>query len=126
VLELQHAKTTTCAWQLEAQLEAAPVEQFPENHAIVHQSGSRQGPIIMSQNDSNTNADAEAKLMPMTIILCTEVTVVIDEHTLIHKACFICPQNVIVKRARLQCVDVIAINKLHSWGKIIWKQTCIL
>jgi hypothetical protein len=37
-LELRHAETTTSASQLEAHLQAAPVEQFPENHNIVEQS----------------------------------------------------------------------------------------
>jgi hypothetical protein len=36
-LELRCAETTTSASQLEASLEAAPIEQFPENHDIVEQ-----------------------------------------------------------------------------------------
>jgi ferredoxin len=37
-LELRRAETTTSASQLEAHLQAAPVEQFPEYHDIVEQS----------------------------------------------------------------------------------------
>jgi hypothetical protein len=37
-LELHHVETTTSASQLEAHLQAAPVEQFPENQYIVEQS----------------------------------------------------------------------------------------
>jgi hypothetical protein len=36
-LELLHAETTTFASQLEAHLQAAPVEQFPENQYIIEQ-----------------------------------------------------------------------------------------
>jgi hypothetical protein len=36
-LELRRAVTTSSASQLEAHLQAAPVEQFPENHDIVEQ-----------------------------------------------------------------------------------------
>jgi hypothetical protein len=59
--------------------------------------------------------------MTMRIIPCADVTVVDGEQTLMHKECFICAQNVIIKRAHPQCVDIIAISKLHSWWKIIWK-----
>jgi hypothetical protein len=38
VPELHHAETTTTASQLETHLQAAPVEQFPENHDIIDQS----------------------------------------------------------------------------------------
>jgi hypothetical protein len=44
VLELRRVETTTSASQLEAHLQTAPVEQFPENHDIVwavNLSGSR-------------------------------------------------------------------------------------
>jgi hypothetical protein len=37
-LERHRAETITSATQLEAQLQAAPVEQFSENHDIVEQS----------------------------------------------------------------------------------------
>jgi hypothetical protein len=37
-LEFRRAETTISASQLEAHLQAAPVEQFPENHDIVEQS----------------------------------------------------------------------------------------
>jgi hypothetical protein len=37
-LQLRRAETTTSASQLEAHLQAAPVEQFPENHDTVEQS----------------------------------------------------------------------------------------
>jgi hypothetical protein len=43
-LELPHAETRTSASQLEAHLQAAPVEQFPGNHDIAEQSACRQGP----------------------------------------------------------------------------------
>jgi hypothetical protein len=36
-LELRRSATTTSASQLEAHLQAAPVEQFPENHSIAEQ-----------------------------------------------------------------------------------------
>jgi hypothetical protein len=38
VLKLSHAETTTSTSQLEAHLQVALVEQFPENHDIVEQS----------------------------------------------------------------------------------------
>jgi hypothetical protein len=38
VLELHHGETTTTASQLETHLQAAPVEQFPENHHHIDQS----------------------------------------------------------------------------------------
>jgi hypothetical protein len=37
-LELRRAETTTCASQLEAQLQPGPVEQFQESHVVVEQS----------------------------------------------------------------------------------------
>jgi hypothetical protein len=37
-LKLLRTETTTSASQLEAHLQAAPAEQFPENHDIVEQS----------------------------------------------------------------------------------------
>jgi hypothetical protein len=37
-LELRRTETTTSASQLEAHLQAAPVEQFPQNHDIIEQS----------------------------------------------------------------------------------------
>jgi hypothetical protein len=40
-LDLRSAETTTSASQLEAHLQAAPVEQFPENHGITEQSACR-------------------------------------------------------------------------------------
>jgi hypothetical protein len=40
-LELRRAETTTSTSQLEAHLQAALVEQFPENHDIVEQSASQ-------------------------------------------------------------------------------------
>jgi hypothetical protein len=71
-------------------------------------------------------AEAKAGLIPMfvdstRIILCPEVTVVDDKHSLMCKTCFICPQN-----DHLQCVDVAAIeaNSLETDAQLIIVKYC--
>jgi hypothetical protein len=74
VLELHCAETTTSASQLETYLQVA--------------------------GRGSMTTDTEVDLIPifmdsMRIILCPEVTVVGVEHALMHKTCFVHPQNVI-------------------------------
>ena len=57
MLELRRAEGTTSALQIETQLQAAPVEQFPGVTL------RRQGPRVMSPTAS-LNADGEVELMP--------------------------------------------------------------
>jgi hypothetical protein len=76
-LELHHAETTTSASQLEAHLQAAPVNQY-----IVEQLGAHQNDPI----DSSPNTDAEADVIPtfrdnVRIIPCPEVYVMDIKHT---------------------------------------------
>jgi hypothetical protein len=94
-VELRRAETTTSASQLEAHLQAAPVEQFPENRDIVGQSASQvaHGNV---PDDSRPNANAGADFIPtftygMKIVPCPEVTVLDVEHTHLRKTCFACP-----------------------------------
>jgi hypothetical protein len=103
-LVLRRAETTTSASQLEAHLQAAPVEQFSENHDIVEQSACQIADrgLRRSPDDTNPNADAEADLIPtfadsVRITPCPEVTVVDAEHTLTRKTRFVCPQNIAQK-----------------------------
>jgi hypothetical protein len=84
-MDLRHAETTTSASQLEAHLQAAPVEQFPENHDIIEQPACQVADGAHNNVPDNTspNTDAEADLIPMfvdsiRIIPCPEVTVVND------------------------------------------------
>jgi hypothetical protein len=48
VLKLLRTETTTSVSHLEAHLQAAPAEHFPENYDILEQDISRQRPMIMS------------------------------------------------------------------------------
>jgi hypothetical protein len=88
-LELRRAGTTTSAAQLQTYLQAAPVEQLPENRHFLEQSSvsTTLSPTIPSQT-------LAMKRIALRIIPCTKVTFVDGERTLIHKTCFVCPQNV--------------------------------
>jgi hypothetical protein len=48
-LELCRAETKTSASQLQAHLQATPVEQFPENHDIVERSACQVGDSCQRQ-----------------------------------------------------------------------------
>jgi hypothetical protein len=66
VLELRRAETTTSVSHLEAHIQAAPAEQFPEKR-IVEQSTCQIAHDNVS-DDSSPNPDAEQTLYPRSRI----------------------------------------------------------
>jgi hypothetical protein len=85
------------ALQLEAHLQAAPVEQLPEYQDTVEQSEFQiaLGAHDNVPDDSSPNADLITTFAgSMWIIPHPEVTVLDIGHTLKRKACFVYLQNV--------------------------------
>jgi hypothetical protein len=76
VLELRRAETRTSASQQEAQLQAAPVEQFPRNRDTI-QHPAYQVTHENISDDSSPNSDLMPKFAgSMRIIPCPEVIIV--------------------------------------------------
>lgn len=72
--------------------------------------GPRQCPEV-----SSPNVDTEADFIP---------TFVDVEHTLKHKTCFFCPQNVMYQELVRSASILYNISKLHPQRMIVWKRIC--
>jgi hypothetical protein len=95
-LELRLGEITTPATQLEVQRQAAPLEQFSENHVIDQSTcqaadRSPQQCLRLYQHKRLKIKVADV----IRIILCPEVTVVDAKHTLRRQICFVCLRNIL-------------------------------
>jgi hypothetical protein len=80
-LEFHLDEIITSASQLEACLDGALIEHFPENHNTTEQSAYRIGTCYSVPDDSSPNSDTKEDLIAtfmdsIMIILCSEVAIV--------------------------------------------------
>jgi hypothetical protein len=120
--ELRRAETTDFASQLEAYLQAAQVEQLPENDDVVAQTVRQDiGAHGNYPGDSSPSADVDI----MMIIPCPEITVEDVEHTFTSIIHFVSPQN--ISKIELICSMLMSetLAKLNPYTTIVWQQCAL-